>query len=776
MLGDFPRSLADADAVVALRPDWAKGWSRRGAALQQLRRFPEAKEAYSKGLELDPDNEIVKGALAEVMDATTSSLPPYVNDMPPEMVDINTTLELRQLTNVTWHLEVLKDRIWLSDPPKLPFRPRSVFLIDPQRQHLLNMLPHPQRESISLHKVTDFILQTCHHTTVRPGTLEVADPVLHRALEPLLRTANIIVQLVEVSSTKQQFLQEVVASFEAKEEEYWAKEPDRFGPVLRQRRQRGLLSIPGVSVPFLWEFFATAAQFVRSRVYLYYTGSLRVQFEGESQSTICTIIKNQTGQYGITLGEAAPGAEVSVQQTSSLVFCEESSIPFEDADLIEQHGLEVMGGHCPLPLVHSANSDEDFDRPSHRTLVLWGRILRVLMLFIGSTLGDPASPAKEPLCYHCHLEGLDGPNGHAVVTVPLTAHIPPQGVLREGASQPQPQPQSLQLDSFDISSMHSELTSPPSSLTATPVTQKSFSSTPIVGTHCTGPTQLTQPMPAAVSDVGCSPHTGASVPLPALTLCASSSSSPSPPSTPPPLNPIPNGSAHTPRGSGGASPSDAGHLFPPAVLSPTRFKQPSVSLLVPSASAPAVVAPSTATAAAVSPATPSPWSAISSEVDRRLREEQQRSARLEVELQQATEQLQFQMSHTQQQKTLIDHLQSSLEGLQDCHSPPWAVTEVDPRGRAAMAALRAELDGRTRQLLDGMLSADRMLTAWMEMLEAEALLKRRRDRRKHPQSHALGVRDHGASQPRESQADGCRGPSGRAGPLMVTMQTPMPIP
>lgn len=55
----------------------------------------------------------------------------------------------------------------------MPFRPRSVFLIDPQRQHLLNMLPHPLREPLSIHQVASFVLQTCHHTTVRPGILEV---------------------------------------------------------------------------------------------------------------------------------------------------------------------------------------------------------------------------------------------------------------------------------------------------------------------------------------------------------------------------------------------------------------------------------------------------------------------------------------------------------------------------------------------------------------------------------------------------------------------------
>lgn len=61
--------------------------------------------------------------------------------------------------------------------------------------------------------------------------VQVTDDVLHRALQPLLSTVHVAVQRVETSPTKQRFFEEVVASFEAKEEEYCVKEPDRFGPA-----------------------------------------------------------------------------------------------------------------------------------------------------------------------------------------------------------------------------------------------------------------------------------------------------------------------------------------------------------------------------------------------------------------------------------------------------------------------------------------------------------------------------------------------------------------
>jgi stress-induced-phosphoprotein 1 len=42
--------------VTALRPDWAKGFSRRGMALLKLGRAAEAAAACERGLALEPGN------------------------------------------------------------------------------------------------------------------------------------------------------------------------------------------------------------------------------------------------------------------------------------------------------------------------------------------------------------------------------------------------------------------------------------------------------------------------------------------------------------------------------------------------------------------------------------------------------------------------------------------------------------------------------------------------------------------------------------------------
>ncbi|NXK43345.1 STIP1 protein, partial [Piprites chloris] len=56
-LGDYSRALADACRTLELRPDWAKGYSRKAAALEFLQRLEEAKATYEEGLAQDPGNE-----------------------------------------------------------------------------------------------------------------------------------------------------------------------------------------------------------------------------------------------------------------------------------------------------------------------------------------------------------------------------------------------------------------------------------------------------------------------------------------------------------------------------------------------------------------------------------------------------------------------------------------------------------------------------------------------------------------------------------------------
>jgi pSer/pThr/pTyr-binding forkhead associated (FHA) protein len=62
-LGEFRSSLLDAERTVALKPDWAKGHVRLGAALFHLGRFAEARDAYARGLTVEPGNSQLEDGL-----------------------------------------------------------------------------------------------------------------------------------------------------------------------------------------------------------------------------------------------------------------------------------------------------------------------------------------------------------------------------------------------------------------------------------------------------------------------------------------------------------------------------------------------------------------------------------------------------------------------------------------------------------------------------------------------------------------------------------------
>ncbi|KAG5437919.1 hypothetical protein PCANB_000265 [Pneumocystis canis] len=62
-LKNFDEALKDAIKCIELKPDWAKGWSRKAAALHGKGDLEQAKCAYNKGLEIDPENQQIKTAL-----------------------------------------------------------------------------------------------------------------------------------------------------------------------------------------------------------------------------------------------------------------------------------------------------------------------------------------------------------------------------------------------------------------------------------------------------------------------------------------------------------------------------------------------------------------------------------------------------------------------------------------------------------------------------------------------------------------------------------------
>lgn len=71
-LKQFENALKDAEMCVKLKPDWAKGYSRKGLAEFNLGRLRDAEATYSKGLTVDPNNQSLQAALSEIKQSEAS--------------------------------------------------------------------------------------------------------------------------------------------------------------------------------------------------------------------------------------------------------------------------------------------------------------------------------------------------------------------------------------------------------------------------------------------------------------------------------------------------------------------------------------------------------------------------------------------------------------------------------------------------------------------------------------------------------------------------------
>ncbi|XP_015929226.1 stress-induced-phosphoprotein 1 [Parasteatoda tepidariorum] len=64
--GNYKEALEDAEHTVQMKDDWAKGYSRKGAALAYLKRYEDALQAYMDGLKFDPNNQQLKDGIKDV--------------------------------------------------------------------------------------------------------------------------------------------------------------------------------------------------------------------------------------------------------------------------------------------------------------------------------------------------------------------------------------------------------------------------------------------------------------------------------------------------------------------------------------------------------------------------------------------------------------------------------------------------------------------------------------------------------------------------------------
>jgi len=82
-LTQWEKALDDATKCIQAKPDWGKGYFRKGVALLELRRYQEAVDSLKKGVEYDPSNADLKQRLKEAEEILAKQKPKVNPDGSP---------------------------------------------------------------------------------------------------------------------------------------------------------------------------------------------------------------------------------------------------------------------------------------------------------------------------------------------------------------------------------------------------------------------------------------------------------------------------------------------------------------------------------------------------------------------------------------------------------------------------------------------------------------------------------------------------------------------
>jgi hypothetical protein len=374
---------------------------------------------------VDPGNETFQTALKEAQNMLLTSGDGGYSSSAANAGILSSVMALSALPQseeVVWNMEILKDRIWLSDPPKSPFRPRSLFMFTAAiPQHMLGMTPHATREAIAVDQLLEFFVKTCHAHSQRPAMVKVSDTKLHALLAPHLASVHVRCHYEALSDNHLRFLNDTLASFDAREREQWKDNP-KFSGVLRQRSQPGLMSIPGNTLLFARHLLFAAARFYRSKAYIYFAGPVGISIPGIS-TRVARITLNNPSCYGLAMTTLDAANNPNDCGSQSYQFQEVSNIPFEDADLIERYGLDVADGAYPLPVLHT--NEGSVARPSLEDLHWYEAVFHALTSFVQQTYAMPTFIHKGDICYAIKVSTHLGWK-QVTLTVPPSTNTTPQ--------------------------------------------------------------------------------------------------------------------------------------------------------------------------------------------------------------------------------------------------------------------------------------------------------------------------------------------------------------
>lgn len=155
-LGLLDQALWDAQKSVTLKPDWAKGYYRLGCALENMNQWESALVAFSKGLEIQPDDAALASKVGHAQRRLEEDI--YAKNAAAAVERHNLVLKLRNarhedqklamlnqfkqsMTAPDWDLDDLEWRpTWLPSLRSLPVVAADWIRSEPKRAALLSYI------------------------------------------------------------------------------------------------------------------------------------------------------------------------------------------------------------------------------------------------------------------------------------------------------------------------------------------------------------------------------------------------------------------------------------------------------------------------------------------------------------------------------------------------------------------------------------------------------------------------------------------------------------
>lgn len=132
--GDADSALKDAESCIATKPDWAKGYNRKGCALHSLKRYDDAIAAFEAGLKIAPGSALLTGPMKEAQAAKNSAEnagPKMPNPFGPDMwVKLKTNPTTAEWLNDPQYVNGLNV---LASNPQLVQNPQMIQQLGDQR-------------------------------------------------------------------------------------------------------------------------------------------------------------------------------------------------------------------------------------------------------------------------------------------------------------------------------------------------------------------------------------------------------------------------------------------------------------------------------------------------------------------------------------------------------------------------------------------------------------------------------------------------------------------